>query len=96
LGVDYTIPLGLVASIAPGHPELDGAQSARIILHSGEELRLEPAGDLGESNGGMLIFSAGLEHPEYVPWREIERVQLDGVEAAHPTGGSIAGAPPKS
>ena len=38
-----------------------------MTLHSGEELRLESAGDLGEGNAGMLIFADGRERPEYVP-----------------------------
>lgn len=72
-GVDYTIPFGLVASI-----ELTGREErARVTLHSGEELRLERTGDLGERNAGMLIFVDGRERPEYVPWTDVERVDFD-------------------
>ena len=73
-GVDYTIPFGLIASIVlPGREER-GAQRARVTLHSGEELQLERAGDLGEGNAGMLIFVDGRQRPEYVPWTDVEQV----------------------
>lgn len=67
-GVDYTIPFGLISSILP---------SGRVGLHDGEELRLERSGDLGEDNAGMLIFVDGRRNPEYVPWGDVERVDLD-------------------
>ena len=49
-GVDYTIPFGLIASIAPVGREERGVQRARVTLHDGEELQLERTGDLGEGN----------------------------------------------
>src|SRR6185295_14072844 len=71
-GVDYTIPFGLIASIMLPGREGRGAQPARVtlhlILHSGEELQLERAGDLGGGNAGILIFAGGHQRPEYVPW----------------------------
>jgi hypothetical protein len=74
-GVDYTIPLALVASIVP--PGAEGGQRARVTLQSGEELLLEQSGDLGRENAGLLIFSGGSERPEYVPWHDVERIELD-------------------
>src|SRR5262245_9639467 len=75
-GVDYTIPFGLVASIAlPGQAERD-AKHARVTLQSGEELQLELNGDLGEENAGMLIFVDG-QRPEYVPWTDVQEVEFD-------------------
>jgi hypothetical protein len=71
-GVDYTIPFELIASVVP----LGGDQRTRLTLHNGEELQLEPAGDLGESNAGMLIFAEGNPRPEYVPWIDVERVDF--------------------
>lgn len=47
-----------------------------LVLHSGEELRLELAGDLGPENAGLLIFVEGSRDPEYVPWAEVWRVDL--------------------
>ncbi len=83
-GVDYTIPFGLIASIVPFSPEDRSAQGASVILHSGEKLRLEDAGDLGEGNAGMLIFVDGRERPEYVLWTNIERVDFDRPPAMYP------------
>ncbi len=66
-GVDYTIPFGLIASIT----------QTTVTLHDGEALRLDRAGDLGERNGGLLIFIDGSPRPEYVPWADVERIDLD-------------------
>jgi hypothetical protein len=55
-----------------------------VILHSGEELELEPTGDLGEGNAGMLIFVDGSERPEYVLWTDIEWVDFDRPPAMYP------------
>jgi hypothetical protein len=87
-GVDYTIPFGLIASIVLPGSEERGAQRARVTLHSGEELQLERTGDLGEGNAGMLIFVDGRQRPEYVPWTDVERVDLDRPPAMYrPLGG---------
>jgi hypothetical protein len=83
-GVDYTIPLGLVASIAPPGGEERGAQRARVTLHNGEELRLERTGDLGERHAGMLIFVDGRQHPDYVPWTDVGQVEFDRPPAMYP------------
>jgi hypothetical protein len=42
----------------------------------GDLVHLEAAGDLGEHSGGLLVFVDGREHAEYVPWREVRRVDL--------------------
>ena len=77
-GVDYTIPFGLVASIAPLDREACAAgRRAGVTLHNGEILQLECAGDLGAANAGMLIFTGGGEGAEYVPWNDIERIDLE-------------------
>ena len=83
-GVDYTIPFGLIASIVPPGREGRGAQRARVTLRNGEELQLEPTGDLGEGNAGMLIFVDGRERPEYVPWTDVEQVEFDRPPAMYP------------
>ncbi|HVL68622.1 MAG TPA: hypothetical protein VM364_15275 [Vicinamibacterales bacterium] len=80
-GVDYTIPFGLVASIAPGE-HLTAPASVR--LHSGETLRLESAGDLGAGNGGVLVFVEGGGRPEYVPWPAVARIDFDRPPATFP------------
>lgn len=56
---------------------------ASVILHDGEELQLELSGDLGERNAGMLIFVDGRERPEYVPWIDVEQVDLDRPPRGH-------------
>jgi hypothetical protein len=76
-GVDYIIPFGLIASVVlPGLAERV-ADRARVTLHSGEELQLELAGDLGEGNAGMLIFVGEDERPTYVAWADVEQVDFD-------------------
>ena len=83
-GVDYTIPFGLIASVVPAGGEPGGTPRARVTLHGGEELKLERKGDLGEKNGGMLVFVDGQKSPEYVPWTEVARVDLDRPQAFYP------------
>ena len=72
-GVEYYIPFTLIASIVQGR----GTPRASVILHDGTELPLERSGDLGEANAGVLIFSDGYPRPDYVPWAEVERIDLD-------------------
>jgi hypothetical protein len=67
-GVDYMIPFGSVASIETA--------SGSVTLRGGELLQLESGGDLGEANAGVLVFVEGQERPEYLPWVEIERIDL--------------------
>jgi hypothetical protein len=83
-GVDYTIPFGLIASIVTPGREERGAQHAKVTLQSGEELQLERSGDLGAGNAGMLVFGDGRQRPEYVPWNEVEQVDLDRPPAMYP------------
>ena len=83
-GVDYTIPFGLIASIAPAGREERAAPGVRVTLQNGEELRLARSGDLGETNPGMLIFVEGRPQPEYVPWSDVERVDFDRPPTMYP------------
>jgi len=83
-GVTYTIPFGLVASIVPTDPKESDARLARVTLQDGPELRLERAGDLGEGNAGLLVFIEGGERPEYVPWDDVERIDLDRPPSMYP------------
>jgi len=81
-GVGFIIPFGLVASIvaASGSEEREGEGGvpvATVTLQNGESLELERDGDLGERNGGMLIFVEGRAHPDYVPWSDVEQVDFD-------------------
>ena len=83
-GVDYTIPFGLVASIAPAQSDEGGTARARVTLHDGEELKLERKGDLGERNAGVLVFAEGRPSPEYVPWADVERIDFEPPQAFYP------------
>jgi hypothetical protein len=83
-GVDYTIPFGLVASIVLPAGGAGADQRADVTLQSGEELHLKREGDLGARNGGMLIFAADKQHPEYVPWSDVARIELDRPPAMFP------------
>jgi hypothetical protein len=84
LGVDYTIPLGLIVSITPAGREGRPAGRVQVTLHAGEELSLDRAGDLGERNAGMLIFVEGRERAEYVQWSDVEQIQFDRPAAMYP------------
>ena len=86
-GVNYTIPFGLIASIRPPGSEEGDAERGTVILHSGEELQLERAGDLGEGNAGMLIFIDGIERPEYVRWTDVEGVDFHRPPTMYPPHG---------
>ena len=83
-GLHYTIPFGLIVSIAPLDREERGGHGARAILHNGEALRLERTGDLREDNAGLLIFVDGRERPHYVPWADVEWVDFDRLQATYP------------
>lgn len=92
-GVNYTIPFGLVASIELPGPEKGGGEDdsgegglrrARVVLHGGGAVYLERAGDLGNGNAGLLVFADGREDPEYVPWSDVERIDLDRPPAMYP------------
>jgi hypothetical protein len=86
-GVDYTIPFGLIGSIAPVRREERGDRRATVTLQSGERLQLDHSGDLGDRNGGLLIFVDGRERPEYVKWADIARVDFNRPPAMYPPFG---------
>jgi hypothetical protein len=75
-GVDYTIPFGIIAAMIVNSGDSDS--QATVMLRSGEELRLDRAGDLGEENAGLLVFFAGSQRSEYVPWSDVGRIDFDG------------------
>ena len=83
-GIDYSIPLGLVSSIAVPAPFAQGGALVDVTLASGEQLHLEPAGDLGPKNGGLLIFAGGGERPRFVRWADAARVDFDRPSATYP------------
>ena len=83
-GVDYTIPFGMVASIVPAGREEHDARRARVTLHSGEELQLERAGDLGEGISACWSSSRAMSVPRYVQWTEIVRIDFNPPPLMYP------------
>jgi hypothetical protein len=83
-GVDYTIPFGLIASISLADGEAPGARLATVTLHDREEMSLERSGDLGDGNAGILIFINGREHPEFVPWTDVQQIAFDRPPLMYP------------
>ena len=79
-GVDYTIPFGLVASIAVRGADDD---HSKVVLRTGEELQLERRSDLGSQNAGMLVFAEGA-NVEYVPWADVSEVEFERPAAMYP------------
>ncbi len=69
--ISFNIPFYMVTSIAPrsGH-------SSTVKVQSGEELRLEEAQDVTESNDGILIFE-GEKKQTYIQWDEIETITFE-------------------
>lgn len=74
-GVDYALPFHMLAAIVP--PAGDGRAIGQVVLRSGEELPVERSGDLGERNAGILVFVEGREAPEYVPWADVARIDVE-------------------
>lgn len=75
-GVDYSVPFGQIAAV-----EVPETGRVRVVLQGGEVVELERAGDLGEGNGGLLVFPDGGDRPEYLPWDEVERLDFDHPES---------------
>lgn len=55
-----------------------------MTLHGGEPLRLEPSGDLGARNAGLLVIAARDGQPEHVRWSDVARIDLDRPPASYP------------
>ena len=94
-GVSYSLPFARIASVVlPDRRDLGDAR-ARVTLLNGEALDLQLAGDLGEGNAGMLVFVDGRPRPEYVPWSEVSRIDLDRppAEGLPLDGRAVPGAP---
>ncbi len=71
-GIQFNVPIPMVAAIEPIDDE-----SARLFLRDGRETVLEGETDVGEWNGGMLIYENGAGKPTYIPWKDVRRVEFD-------------------
>jgi hypothetical protein len=47
-------------------------------------MSLERSGDLGDGNAGILIFINGREHPEFVPWTDVQQIAFDRPPLMYP------------
>ena len=71
----YSIPFERIVAIEP-LPAGSGAHGVRVVLESGEELRLAGSDDTGRSDSGVLVFTGSGERAEHVPWGELQRLEL--------------------
>ena len=71
-GIQFNVPIPLVAALVP----IDN-ESARLFLRDGRETVLEGETDVGEWNGGMLIYDHGAGKPTYIEWKDVRRVEFD-------------------
>lgn len=70
--IEYFIPFQLVKSIQPRR-----SSRANVELKSGTTIRLEDSVDVSEDHDGVLIFENDDDNPVYIPWYDIENIQLN-------------------
>ncbi len=70
--IQFNVPIPLVAAVVP----IDG-ESAHLLLRDGRDLVLEGETDVGEWNGGMLIYASPDAKPVYVAWKDVQRVDFE-------------------
>lgn len=66
---EMEIPFRLIESIEPKN-----YTRSIVKLKSGTVLKLEESQDVDERNTGLLIFENGKDDPQYVMWKEVEKV----------------------
>lgn len=66
---EMEIPFRLIESIEPKN-----YTRSIVTLKTGTMLKLEGSQDVNERNTGILIFEDGKEDPQYVMWKEVEKV----------------------
>ena len=79
-GVHYSVPFERIAAVEPLPLGADGAHRVKVVLHDGAELQLEGSDDAGRPGGSVLVLT-GPESAEYVPWEQVQRIELDGAGA---------------
>ncbi|MEL6941825.1 MAG: hypothetical protein AAFO82_04090 [Bacteroidota bacterium] len=68
---EMAIPFRLIESIEPKN-----YTRSIVRLKSGTVLKLEDSQDVNERHTGLLIFEDGKDDPQYVMWKEVEKVSF--------------------
>jgi hypothetical protein len=68
--IEYNIPIRNIETIVP----LD-AWCSRITLKNGKSIELENSRDVNGDNDGLLVWED--EEPVYIPWRKVNKIELD-------------------
>jgi hypothetical protein len=71
-GIEYDVPFEMVRSIEPRNSD-----STTVMLRDGNELRLEESQDVTEANSGVLVFPDGGGSERYVPWDQVQRIEIE-------------------
>jgi len=66
---EMAIPFRLIKSIEPKN-----YTRSIVTLKSGTVLKLEESQDVDERHTGLLIFEDGKDDPQYVMWKEVEKI----------------------
>jgi len=69
--ISFNIPFYMIASITPR-----SSSSSTVKVRSGDELRLEEAQDVTESNDGIL-FLEGEKKKVYIPWDDVDTITFE-------------------
>jgi len=69
--ISFNIPFYMVASITPRN-----SGSSTVKVRSGDELRLEEAQDVTDSNDGILFLESAKKRT-YIPWEEVDTITFE-------------------
>ncbi len=70
--IAFDIPFNMIKSIEPLRYD-----ECKVLLHNGEELRLEDSQDVSERNDGILILASDDDDDQtFVEWDDIEKVEF--------------------
>lgn len=71
-GISYSIPFARLGFLLP-----ERANSSRVVLKDGREIKLEESVDVGKDNAGVLVFEGKEGKARYIPWREVRRIDFE-------------------
>lgn len=69
--IEYFIPFRNIASIKPKNRE-----KSLVTLTNGEKLMLADKVDVCENNDGVLVFRDDVDDHDYLPWSQIEEINI--------------------